>query len=286
MTTKTKTLPIRERIRQANTGLQEAVALRERLQNFAATREFGNADVDAKRRLYAGDDPADVFNDYAVAIAQQGASDLFGKLTANILQTLAVAQTFEERFTDEALTICRDELDSIMARVAKHRHLIENHPTTAEEALRVGNLSDWETVEQILTDYQALRAEHARQVRLQDKALLTRVVDSFQCREFLDVDRHWAYRRRTTPIADNYPAPEVLRFFRADVPTITNQGPAQWILTVADHQPWLPDATQIATLNNRLEQLCSRPWHTDRSRADRTWFAESLAEIRIISSQQ
>lgn len=285
MPTKTAALPIGERIRAANTELQAADAISDKIGRFAAARQPHSVDAEYIEKMLAGADPADILDDYCAAKARENAEAAFRALTANVMQRIADPRRYEEHFADTAIEMCREELDTIMSRVAANRELIEQHPDTIEAALSSGNLADWETVEQILADYDALRTEYNRQIRRQDQTLNTRISNSFQCRDFLTIDPHWAFKRRTARIVDNYPAPEMIQFFRGDMPDTTTPTPTQWILAVADHQPWLPDAAQIAALNHKLEQLCTYPWHTDRIRADRTWFAENLAEIRIITSQ-
>ncbi|UQE75801.1 hypothetical protein MYK68_04095 [Gordonia sp. PP30] len=282
MTNTTVDLPLRERIRQANTGLQHANTVRDQINRFAATRHAHNVDTDYTEKLHAGADPAELIDDYCAAKLRENAENAFGALTANVLQRVADPRSHEEHFAETALAMCRDELDAIFTRVDQHRDLIAEHPMTAEAALN-GNIDDYQTVQKILSDYDALRAEYVRQIRLLNPAIGGATINGIQARDFLAIDPYWARKRAVVPISDSYPEPQIVQWFRSGH-TIKPLAPNQWILAVADHQPWLPTPVQLDTIVSQLEQLCSRPWHSATAGTDRGWFTQAIAAISSATS--
>lgn len=286
--TTTKTPPIRERIEAANTDLQNARGLHARLMAYSSTARAERVDVDEqfRDRLRNGADPDDLVNDYVDAKARQIAVDLFGSnVVASTLQHTVLPVSLEKNFVDTALDMCQDELDSIMARVDEHRDLIERHTTDARTAMAVSTADDYQTVEQILDDYDRLRAEYRRQLRLHDEGLGAKAIDSVHCRDFLDIDPHWLRRRSVTSILEEYPDPAILGWFRGlTVPTDRTR--AETILAVADHQPWLPSADELRTIDNAADQLCRHNWHSGNVGRDRAHFANLTATIRNITHDE
>ncbi|GAC81152.1 hypothetical protein SAMN04488550_1170 [Gordonia malaquae] len=286
--TATKTLPIRERIEAANTDLQNARGLKARLMAYSSTARAERVDVDEqfRDRLRNGADPDDLVNDYVDAKARQIAVDLFGSnVVASTLQHTVLPVSLEKSFVDTALDMCQDELDSIMARVDKHRDLIERHTTDARTAMAAGTADEYQTAEQILDDYDRLRAEYKRQIRLRDEGLTGTAIDSVHCRDFLDVDPHWLRRRSVTSILEEYPDPAILRWFRGLTVPI-DRTRAETILAVADHQPWLPSADELRTIDNAADQLCRHNWHSGNVGRDRAHFANLTATIRNITHHE
>lgn len=271
--------PLSERIRDANTDLRAATELRTRLTAFQTQQHLNDTDDEYLERIRTGtDDLTRLRDDYIVAKTAQTASVQFRNLIAAELSRIDT-RAAERRFAHTALDMCRVELDDIMARVEEHRTLIEQHPDTVEAALRHGTIKDYETVESILGDYDALRAEYRRQVQLIDSDLGARAIDSIQCRNFLDIDPGWRLSRSTTAIMSSYPDAELLGWFRNLPPQRDSFTRTQWLLTLADNEPCLLDPDQITTITREADQLCRRPWNSARVGSDRAAFHQHHTNI-------
>ncbi|WOC12582.1 hypothetical protein [Gordonia sp. MP11Mi] len=281
--TTTKTLPIRERIRAANTDLVDAQALRERLLGWNPQRTE-NVDDQYRARLTAGADPATLLDDYIEAKGRENLAGQFGLIVRDVLQRVTDQRDYERAFVDTALDMCRDELDTIMARVDSNRDLIARHET-AETAARNGDLEAWQTVEGLLDDYDQLTAEYRRQIRLADSSLHGPLIGSAQCRDFLDVSSYWMHQRRVTSILEDYPDHTIRAWFRG-LPNTGGHSRAEWILTVADHQPWMPDADELRQATTIAEQLCRHRWNSGNAGADRQFFAANMANLRHITHDE
>ena len=281
MATKTATppKPLRDRIREANSAYKHQTGLHSRLMQFAQTQTAGDVNRDFIVRLEAGEDPAKLRDEYIDAKVRADAEHQYRGLISQMLQRVDT-QSAEARFADEALDLCRDELDAIMGRVAKNRPLIEQHPATIEAALAAGSLDDWQTVEQILDDYDALRVEYRRQIRLQDAGLTGPKIGAVECRHFVDLDLYFVNMRRRTSILNGYPDSQILAWFR---PERTSTGSrAEHLLLIADNEPWLPDANELNQINRVVEQLCSHQWHTGNLGRDRQIFDGYQSQLKNI----
>lgn len=284
----TKPVPIRERIRAANTDLIESQTLHQRLMAYSQTARAAtveNVDEQYRARLLAGEDPVDLVDDYIAAKNRETAAVQFGRVVAGILQSTLDTSVHETAFVDHALDMCRTELEQIMSRVDEHRDLIKSHPETADAAIRHGSLDDYQTVEQILTDYDQLIAEYRRQIRLGNPSLGGQLIDSVQCRDFLDVSTYWLHQRRTTSVLEDYPDPTIRGWFRG-LPAPSSRTRAEQILTIADHGPWMPDPDTLAAVTRIAEQLCRHRWNTGTIGQDRTIFAGHLAQLRHLTHDE
>ncbi len=270
--------PLSERIRDANTDLRAATELRTRLTAFQTQQHLTDTDTEYLERIRTGtDDLTRLRDDYIVAKTAQTASVQFRNLIAAELSRIDT-RAAERRFAHTALDMCRVELDDIMARVEEHRTLIEAHPDSIEAALRNSTQADWETVESILNDYDALRAEYRHQVQLINADLGGRAIDSIQCGNFLDVDPGWRHSRQTAALPSSYPDEAILAWFR-NLPPQPPSTRARWLLVVADNEPCLLTPDQITTITREADQLCRRPWNSARVGSDRAAFHQHHTNI-------
>ncbi|MFC3243221.1 hypothetical protein ACFOJ6_13655 [Gordonia humi] len=228
---------------------------------------------------------ADLVDEYVAAKNRETALHLFGtNVIRTTLESVTLPTRLETAFVDTALDMCRDELETIMGRVDEHRDLIARHPDSAEAALATGELEAWETVEQILGDYDQLLAEYRRQIRLANDGLGGPLIGSVQCRDFLDVSSYWQHQRRTTSILEGYPDQTIRAWFRpADT---RGRSRAEHLLAVADSGPWMPDARDLAAATGIAEQLCRHRWNTGTLGADRQFFARQIANLRRITHDE
>lgn len=281
-TTTIERLPIRQRIEAANTELQNAKALQARLRQYTDTNGvIVDVDEQFRNRIRAGADPADLVDEYIDARNRQTALGLFGSnVVRSLLERVTLPVNLEKAFADDALDMCRDELDRIMAAVTEHRNLIEQHPATIDAALAAGSLDDWQTVEDLLNDYDQLRAEYRRQIRLQDSGLSGPKIGAVECKHFVDIDLYFVNMRRRTSILEGYQDQEILRWFRPEWNSTNSR--SEHLLRIADNQPWLPDADELGKLNHIVEQLCNHQWHTGNLGSDRQFFDNQQAQLKHI----
>ncbi|MGB3699315.1 MAG: hypothetical protein WBA05_17950 [Gordonia sp. (in: high G+C Gram-positive bacteria)] len=272
--------PLKDRIREANTAYTHQTELHARLMQYSQTTPHSNVDEQFRERLHAGEDPAHLIDDYVTAKNRENIAQQFGRIVADILQRTASPRSREAQFADQALDLCRDELATIMSRVTKHRALLEQHPATIDAALAAGSLDDYRTVEQILDDYDALRVEYGRQIRLQDAGLTGPKIGAVECRHFVDVDLYFVNKRRRASILEGYPDEQILAWFRPE--QISTSSRAEHLLLIADNEPWLPNADELGKVNHAVDQLCAHQWHTGNLGRDRHLFADYQAQLNNI----
>lgn len=273
--------PLRERIRAANEAYTQATSLHSRLMNYAQATTTENVDETFRAQLIEGADPATLLDDYIEAKVRANAELQFGNLIRDLLQRSAVPVALEESFADTGVELCRDELAAIMGRVAEHRTLIEQHPATIEVAVNAGAVDDWRTVEQILDDYDALRMEYRRQVRLQNPGLGGPVIDAVECKHFADVNTYWTHKRHRASILEGYPDREIWEWFRPSTPA-TASTRAEHLLTIADNDPWMPDADDLSKVATIIDHLCNHRWHTGSVSRDRQAFDGYRSQLDTI----
>lgn len=152
-----------------------------------------------------------------------------------------------------ALDYLRGELENLMAEVREHREILQAHPDSAEQAIGAGpaGLKNWKLVNELIGRYQELRTEHRAYVNLQFGGTVNGFDTCAQSARFLEIDPWWRRCRSTggtchdTQIAawlhSRDPRAEGNR--TSIWPSTYTQ--AQWLLAVADADPWLPDADTI-----------------------------------------
>lgn len=262
--------PLRERVLDAIPGYRQAQARHDRLIALTQIVPTVHEALDAgyiEQIAAAADNESASLDDLAASYAldrQTWAAKVeFQKLViATREQARTAAESAKVYGATEALDFLRDELDTLMAEVDKHRAPVAAHPNTAEEAIRGGGTKQWELVEGLIARYAELRAEHRKYVTLQSGEVARGFAVCGQIARFLEADPYWRYRRATCP-GHASTDPSIATWFTQSgtgEAHRTNIWPLgiprnQWLLTVADNQPWLPDADTIIQAHYLAEEL-------------------------------
>lgn len=308
MPTKTKTsVPLRDRILDQipdyRSALLRADALRSLTLRGLDLGNTGTIDTAYYAKISdavtnGADNLDDLRDQYTADITGMQARSQFHALVVRIMQqSRADAETALGDNTDVALDYLRSELDTLMVDVRNNRTLIDNHPATAEAALSAGPQAaqDWATVTTLLGRYDEIRREHLAWVRRQSGDMSNAAFATIgQTARFLEADPTWLYRRATTP-APSYgwdPAVTTITAWldgtRMDGTRMTvdpaeaqRDGiwpntirPTQWLLTVADNNPWVPDGPTITACQNTADELLRNTTNTGAS-----WFLRSIATL-------
>lgn len=218
------------------------------------------------------------FHQLAVRVMQQAQADANVILSSN---------------TDLALNILRAELDTLMTEVRKHRAVIAAHPATAEQALSSGDpkaADNWRTVTGLLGRYDEIHNEYNQWITRQDDtgrgvAFAATVIG--QMARFLEAEPFWLHRRSITPAPDggnNGPIKAWLDAAQGFTLTPEDNprtglwphahAPSQWLLMVADNEPWLPDADTLFACLDLAEDM-----FRSSATAGASWFYSRIAEL-------
>lgn len=165
-----------------------------------------------------------------------------------------------------ALDYLRGELENLMAEVREHREVLQAHPDSAEQAIGAGpaGLKNWKLVSELIGRYQELRTEHRVYVNLQFGGTVKGFDTCAQSARFLEIDPWW---RRCRSTGGTCPDTQIAAWMHCRDPRAeghrTNIWPhsythAQWLLAIADNDPWLPDANTIDRANLIATDLLAR----------------------------
>ncbi|BBZ64959.1 hypothetical protein MINS_03880 [Mycolicibacterium insubricum] len=233
--------------------------------------------LDVVRERLDGDGPldlrqmcADYGNEYT---AQLGRHEFHQMLATELTDLHHQKATLLANHADVALDFLRGQLDQLMAAVRDNRERIAGQPASADAALAAGKnaVADYQLVQGLIGRYVEIRAEHRRYAAGNRGAgggvgAFGRPFDTVgEVARFLEVVPYWQQRRGTTP-ARNSTEPAIRAWFNAShagamqVDSYGNSSmnavPAnQWLLTVADNDPWLPDGDTIQRAYDFADQL-------------------------------
>lgn len=271
-----KTAPLRERILEQIPGYAAATNRERalRLLSLQGVDTVGNrTDIDTDfadriaRAVDAGTtDLTELRADYAAAITGLEARSSFHRLAIDVMQRARDdANQLLADHADVALDYLRGKLDQLFADVAKNRTAIEQHPDSAEAAITAGATTGWTLVNELLGRYDEIRKEHRAWVIRQSGAPGTPGFATIgQARRFLEIDPGWLHRRAAaTPPTQDDTLAAWFRKTAAVEPSDVNRTtiwpatyrPSNWLLTVADNDPWLPDADTIAECHTLADEL-------------------------------
>lgn len=261
---------LKDRVRDEIPGYRAAQRRSDRLRAMLGT-PAGTIDLDAtytKRISEAIDGGAENLDElraaYVTDLQQVTAAAGFHTLMVRShRQAYDAADAAERAGTDHALDFLRTELATLMEEVDEHRAVLASHPENAEAAINAGadGLDRWKIAEDLISRYAELRSEHRRYCMLQDGQPL-HFATIGQCAGFLEADPYWA-RLRSTRGGSNSTDAAIAAWMSTQAggephrngiwpDTISR---ADWLLIVADNEPWLPDAGHIGELGHRCEQL-------------------------------
>ncbi|WP_370501196.1 hypothetical protein NWT09_14115 [Mycolicibacterium sp. jd] len=256
-------------------------------------RIFAAADADV-------DSLDDLRQDYITDRAiWQGAAAFAEQVSQALRQASEDMKTARLTGSRAALDYLRTQLDDLMAEVREHRDIIATHPKSAEHVINAGNAAqkNWNLVEGLISRYDELRAAHRDYVRIQtDGSAGQDFATCGQIATFIDHDPSWLYRRGTAPGSQSQ-VEEIRAWFNASrgrvKPADVNRvdiwpqsyRASQWLLIVADNQPWLPDGTTIKRSAQTANQLMDQQFR-DASRLN--LFRSTVAELdsRLASGKQ
>ena len=263
---------LKDRIHAEIPGYDTALA-RERalrtltIANMNAMGNVGDVNADYYHRVSAAVDNGvtdldDLRESYAAEVSKLQARAGFQQLCVSLMQQSHTdADTALTDHTDIAFDVLRAELDAIMADVDKHRAIIQAHPATAEEALNAGpnGAKNWQTVTSLLARYDELRREHRTwALRQIGETTAPGFATIGQVRTFFDTDPTLLHARATTRAPSD--GDGALSTWLSQSPTgidpadasrrdgniwPSSYRPADWLLLVADNQPWVPDGHTI-----------------------------------------
>lgn len=300
MTTK-KTPALRERILDEIPGYRAAMHRFDTLRRLTLSGldDIGNAttiEVAYYDKISAAvangvDSLHDLREQYTADVTGMQARSQFHALAVRIMQQSRTdAETALSDNADVALDYLRSELDTLMADVRKSRTLIANHPASAEVALTAGGPTaahDWQTVTTLLGRYDEIRREHLAWVRRQSGDANTAAFATIgQVARFLEADPAWLYRRATTPVPGTGNNPTIAAWLdgtriTVDPAEANRDGiwpntirPSQWLLTVADNDPWVPNADTITACHNTADEMFRNTVNTGTS-----WFISRIATL-------
>lgn len=293
---------LRERVRDAIPGYRTAQNRHKRLQNdMIALPDVGLADLDAdyQNRIWqAIDNGAENLHDlrasYIADRQKLMAQGEFHVLVVNSSrQAYYAAETAESAGADHALDFLRAELDTLMADVNDHRAILAAHPTTAEAAMNAGadGLDRWKRAEDLIRRYDELRTEHQRYVRLQSGNQPADFAVIGQFAGFLEAEPYWRYCRSIRS-AEHSTDPAIAKWLstqpgdaeyhrKSTWPATMSR--ADWLLVVADNDPWLPDAAHIDRLAQRAEQLFAKG-RSYRSGIEINGFRANMADLKALGA--
>ncbi|MGV0718543.1 hypothetical protein ABQE93_24365 [Mycolicibacterium sp. XJ662] len=167
---------------------------------------------------------------------------------------------------DSALEFLRGELKALVADIVENRETVNAHPNSAAKVLAsdAGAADRWHLVTVLISRYEEIRTEHRRYVNLQQGEHIQGYATVGQCARFLEVDPYWRHQRATTP-GHASTDPAIAAWFNNRPRRGQNTGntgiwpvgysQSQWLLIVADSEPWLPDADTIDHAHRLAEQL-------------------------------
>ncbi|BAX96317.1 hypothetical protein MSTE_00982 [Mycobacteroides stephanolepidis] len=188
-----------------------------------------------------------------------------------------------------ALDYLRGELTALMNEVREHREVLQAHPDSAEEAIGAGpaGLKSWKTVNTLIDRYQELRTEHRVYVNLRFGGTVKGFDTCAQSARFLEMDPWWRRCRSTGGTCNDTRIAAWLhnREHHAEG-NRTNIWPhsytqPQWLLAVADNDPWLPDANTIDRANQIATELLGR---MPSNNSEITSFYRRIAELTALGA--
>lgn len=253
-------------------------------QQIADAVDNGTTDLTQLRDLYAADVAAlqgrAQFHNLAITVQQQARDEAAELLT---------------RHADIALDYLRDELNSLMTEVRKHRTIIDNHPATAEAAIERGTkaAANWKTVTDLLGRYDDIRREHREWLKRQHGDHVHSFHTVGQISRFLEAEPAWLLRRRTTSPPAGGRERDIAAWFNSATGDVNPEDgrrndiwphshrPNKWLLIVADNDPWLPDANTITTAANAADEL----FKNNDTATTAHWFRSRVTVLTDLGAQ-
>ena len=246
--------------------------------------DSGVSDLTALRDAYAAD-----------VSALQGKGQ-FHQLAVQVMQHARNAATqLLVDHADVALGILRGELDTLMGDVDRNRPAITTQALSAEHAIAAGTqaVTDWQTVNALLARYDEIRREHRDWVKRQGgDNQMPGFVAVGQTARFLDVDPTWLYRRATTTAPTGGDTTTITAWLNRHRGTTIDPGdahrtdvwpntyrPNEWLLIVADNDPWLPDADIINGCYGIADEMFRNAINSTP-----TWMLSRLAELTTLGA--
>jgi len=301
MPTTTSAKSLRDSVLDAIPGYRQAEHRRHRLtQILGQLPAQPDLILGYQARIFAAaDEGADNLNDLRLdyitdLTVAQGAMRFREEVVEAMHQAVTQMDTTRRQGASVALDYLRRELDSLMADVRKNRDIIATHPTNAADVINGGrSAKDWKLVEDLVTRYDTLRALHREYVKFQGNPGGTDFAVCGQVAKFLDTDPHWIHRRNTAH-GNGSPVPEIREWFASRPARRTkaedagrssiwpaSMRPAEWLLTVADNRPWLPNAHSIEEAAHLANQLMDKPF---KNGSTLNFFRDTLKKVSELTA--
>lgn len=166
------------------------------------------------------------------------------------------------RNTGRAYNYLQTQVDTLTKQIRAERDsLAALVGLDADTAIRAGRVKDWQHAESLIERYAEIRHAHFSILCIEDSTTQRHVFAvSGQLPDPCDIDPYWVYRRtyysgRTTavPAADYRAHVDWLNaaqgkptetHLRSDIYP-TTMHPLQWLLTIAEHKPWVPNHHEL-----------------------------------------
>lgn len=175
---------------------------------------------------------------------------------------------------DDAYTVLAGHLTKLYREVDKHRGDLTGS-TTAEAAIRSGTPTAFTQGDDLCRRYEQIRAAHAEMLRIEDPAIGTpALIHAGQIRNAVEHEPYWhSIRRRSATqvgldhhsnrIADHLGwlknAPATGQHDRRSTIWPDDRPHLDWLLLLAEHEPFVPDAAELHEHMQLCEQACVAP---------------------------